>query len=149
MNDLKKDFVSNPTQVKKGKNKYARCFITRVVIQFCPDMEVGKFTAMLYRVIQSHLVKIAQNPHPREPEKKSRTWSRQYVNRLMKILRAVFKWGISFDLVLPEVLAKIQSVPPVKAGEYASLYPTNIHIIFYHNSHLFYQQITPINTDYF
>ena len=35
------------------------------------------------------------------------------------------------------------------AAFHLSLYPTNIHIIFCHNSHLFYQQITQINTDYF
>ena len=190
MNDLKKDSVSKLTQVKKGKNKYARCFVTRdgfrkeihlgrwgteevekayrrllaevysdvpreapepaqitlselfgkyleyaelrkdfrdisntktiigLVAQVYPDMEVGKFTAMPYRTVQSYLVRIAPSPPS------GREWSRHYVNLLMKILRSVFKWGISYDLVPPEVLAKIQSVPVVKKGEYPWLKET-------------------------
>ena len=92
--------------------------IIQIVIQSCPDMEVGKFTAMPYRAVQSHLVRLAPN------SASGRVWSRQYINRLMKILRSVFKWGISYDLVPPEVLAKIQSVPPVKEGEYPELKET-------------------------
>ena len=42
----------------------------------------------------------------------------------MKALRAILKWGISYDLVPPEVLAKVQSVPAVKKGEYPWLKET-------------------------
>lgn len=186
MSILKKNYVSKLARVKKGRNLYARCFVTQdgirkeiylgtwgteetelayrrlcaeiyddmptvvavnqitlqelfdkyleyaesrlkkpgmriakkiigVVIQFYNELPVNEFTAMPYRAIQERLTRIAPNPPS------GREWSRQYVNRLMKTLRAILKWGISFDLVPSEVLAKIQSVPPVKEGEYSWL----------------------------
>ena len=52
MSCLKKDSVSKLTQVKKG-------IIIDLVAQVYPDMEVGKFTAMPYRAVQSYLVRVA------------------------------------------------------------------------------------------
>ena len=195
MSILKKNRVSKLTPVKKGSNKYARCYVTRdgvrkeiflgrwgteeveteyrrlcaeiyddmppvvpvyqvtlaelfskyleyakprlkkpemsvvktiidVVFQFYPEVAVGDFTAMPYRAVQSHLVRIAPNPPAKEPGKEARVWSRQHVNRLMKSLRAIFKWGISYDLVPPEILEKHKSVPAIKKGEYPWLKET-------------------------
>ena len=42
--------------------------------------------------------------------------ARTYVNDNMKRLRQVFRWGVSEELVPPDVLARLKSVLPLKAG---------------------------------
>ncbi len=93
--------------------------IIRIVYGLYPDLRVKDFTARTYRVVRQHLVTLSPCP-PADAEKSSgrpRPWGRAYVNRLMKTLQSIIKWGISYDMVSPAVLAKIDTVPALREGE--------------------------------
>ena len=83
-----------------------------------------EFGAKNFRRVQEMAVRIA----PLEwliaedgSKVRKRKWSRQYVNKLMSLLRRIFTWGVSYDLVPPDVLAKMKAVPSIRAGDYEEL----------------------------
>ena len=92
--------------------------VCKILLTVCPDIPASKFSAMTYRKVRDAVVAVGLEPGFRKP------WSRQYINRLMNCLRGVFRWGISYDLVPPEVVAKIATVPPLRAGEVAGISDT-------------------------
>jgi len=90
----------------------------RVLRQLFGETPLLEFGPLKLRVVRDAMVAgdpeaVDANgkPDPRAP------WSRGYVNRQIKRLRAIFKWGVSFELV-PQTLAdSLASVASLKPGE--------------------------------
>jgi len=51
-----------------------------------------------------------------ERDEKQRRLSRPYINRVLKIVRAMFKWAVSEELVAPSVLQALQTVEGLRYG---------------------------------
>lgn len=96
--------------------------IMRIIAERYADLPVDGVTPRIYRTIQNELVRMAENPPPTPEVAKTRPWSRQYVNRLMKMFRSILAWGISYDLVPPDIVARLKYVPVIKEGHSAGAY---------------------------
>lgn len=93
------------------------------VLDLYADLPVEQFSAMSFRCVRDCLIKYSRKPQRRVPTKSGEyyidlePWSRNYINKLMNHLKMIFSWGISYDLVPPDVLAKIRSVRALSRDE--------------------------------
>lgn len=79
-------------------------------LQQVEGLDVAKFGPKLLKRIRSDLV-----------DKGS--ISRSYTNRIVNEIKRVFRWGVSEELVRPEVVTALETLPPLLHGEGA--YETN------------------------
>lgn len=84
--------------------------IINLTLDIYPALPISKFTAMAFRAVRKHVVGhgAAQRPHP---------WSRNYANKMLRYLKTIINWGMSFDIVPPEIAAKVESVPAIHKHE--------------------------------
>lgn len=71
--------------------------------------KVEDFDSVAYRCAQ---VLVAQHG-----ERQKRPWSFAYCNKLMKYLRAVFRWGVGRKLFISANLMEIEAVEPIGQGD--------------------------------
>ena len=90
----------------------------RVLRQLFGETPVSEFGPLRLRVVRQAMVdgnpdlKDADGkPKPRKP------WSRQTVNRQVKRLQAVFRWGVSWEMVPESVAASLSTIRILNAGE--------------------------------
>lgn len=86
-----------------------------------PTTQVGKIQRHLKALLQCHRSTIVDDFGPntlRSIQKRlvAEGYSRQGVNELVKGIRAVFKWGVSRELVRAPIHQAICTVPPLKYG---------------------------------
>ncbi len=82
--------------------------VIRLTMELYPALPIPKFNAMCFRNIQQHVAQHGER----------QLWCRNYTNKTLKHLRQIINWGVSYDMVPPEVAAKVRSVPAIRAGEY-------------------------------
>ncbi|MEX1231927.1 MAG: site-specific integrase [Planctomycetaceae bacterium] len=114
------------TYVSKELPRFSRserdCQITtiRVLRSLFGDTPVTEFGPLRLRIVRDAMVDGDPNgkPKPRKP------WSRKTVNRQIKRIQSIFRWGVSFEIV-PETIAtalstlRILSVGETPAVDYA------------------------------
>ena len=84
--------------------------IISLVLEIFPDCPISKFTAMSFRHVRKHVAEVGMSRKPMP-------WSRNYANKLLKYIKTIFNWGVSYDLVPPEIAAKVASVPAISERE--------------------------------
>lgn len=111
---------------KKGKDYDHVLTMMRAALSVLPeDLPMKKFNATAFRAVRRAV--IAEGETMREMEltspsgatfkRQKKVWCRAYANKILNKLRQVLKWGVSYDLVPVEVLAKVQTVEGIRAGE--------------------------------
>ncbi len=90
----------------------------RLLRQFFGETPVGEFGPLRLRtVIQAmiagdpHAVGADGQPQPRKP------WTRGFVNRQVKRIRQIFKWGVGWELCPQSVADALLAVASLKAGD--------------------------------
>jgi integrase len=96
----------------KAEADCQKCAI-RIAREMFGALPVTDFGPLRLRLVRDAMVAGDQNakPHPRKP------WSRGFVNRQVKRLRAVFRWGVSWELVPPSVVDALAAVRSLVPGE--------------------------------
>lgn len=111
---------------KKYKNKDFSNYkkIIRVAAELYPDLPVVDFKREHGKTIQGRLIQIAKTPTgtigikpPTGQVVASRSWSRQYINCLMKHLRLIFNWGVDEELISSEPAATLMRIKALKPEE--------------------------------
>ena len=92
---------------------YVFRLVIGVTIELFPEKKVADFSAMNFRTVRKALIE--------RGVREAKPWARQYVNTMMKALRQIFTWGVSYDYVPPDVVAKIKSVPALREAEHEEL----------------------------
>lgn len=90
----------------------------RILAELFGDTPTDEFGPIRLRAVRNAMV--AGDPHAigRDGEPKPRKpWSRSFVNKQVKRLRHLFKWGVSWELVPGSVATALSTVESLAAGE--------------------------------
>lgn len=101
----------------EGEQHPMRCVI-RILRELFGETPAAEFGPLRLRVVRDAMIAGDPNatnaegkPKPRKP------WSRGVVNKQIKRVRAIFRWGVSFELVPQTVADALASVRSIVAGE--------------------------------
>ena len=102
-------FKERAWQLSKTDIRHLKQIIS-LVMEIYPECPISKFTAMSFRHVRKRVMEVGM-------AKKPAPWSRNYANKLLKYIKTIFNWGVSYDLVPPEIAAKVSSVPIISERE--------------------------------
>lgn len=88
----------------KPSNHYERVHRSLgVVVDLHGETPAGKFTATALDRCRAEMIR--------------RDWSRKHINACVSCIRRAWKWGVSRDLVRPEVYERLTCLEPLRAGK--------------------------------
>ncbi len=103
---------------------YARaeqaCFTgaMRILVGLFGDTPTDEFGPIRLRAVRNAMVAGDPNAIGRDGEPKPRQpWSRSFVNKQVKRLKHLFKWGVSWELVPATVATALAAVESLKVGD--------------------------------
>lgn len=92
--------------------------VIRIVRQLFGETAAVEFGPLKLRVVRDAMVAgdpkavdAEGKPKPRKP------WSREFVNKQIKRLRAFFRWGVSWEIIPQTVADALAAVSPLRVGE--------------------------------
>lgn len=92
--------------------------VIRIMRQLFGETPAEDFGPLKLRIVRDAMVAGDPNavdakgkPRPRKP------WSRDFVNKQVKRLRAFFRWGVSWEIIPQTVADALAAVAPLKIGE--------------------------------
>ncbi|MDZ4684034.1 MAG: site-specific integrase [Planctomycetaceae bacterium] len=105
-------------EVPRYSRSEQHCFKTalRVAREMFGAVQVTEFGPLKLRLVRDAMVAGDPNAKP----KPRRAWSRYTVNRQIKRIRAVFRWGVSWEVVPQSVADALSSVRSLACGETAA-----------------------------
>ena len=110
---LFEEFLKMAVKKYRKPEIYVFRLVIGVAIELFPEKKAADFSATNFRTVRKVLIE--------RGSREVKPWARQYVNTIMKALRQIFTWGVSFDYVPPDVVAKIKSVPALREAEHEEL----------------------------
>lgn len=111
-------FVTDELPRFSAAERHCQLTAIRLVRQLFGNSPVTDFGPLRLRVVRDAMVQGDPNakredgtPYPRKP------WSRDTVNRQVKRLQALFRWGVSWEMVPEPIAASLATVRILTAGE--------------------------------
>lgn len=89
-------YIRSVPNYAKSEEIRAKSVIQRI-LQLFPDMNVDRFGPLELEAVRNSFMKSGYSRHGEE-----RCYSRKYLNRLVNVIRSIFKWGVSKTLVKPD-----------------------------------------------
>lgn len=83
----------------------------RIVLELYEDTPAADFGPLALRAVQAAMV---QGDESADPPR--RPWARKHVNKQISRVRAIFRWGESFELVPAGTCHGLSTVPALRAG---------------------------------
>lgn len=118
LNELMLKYVTDTLPKYSCAEKHCQLSVIRLTRQLFGETAVADFGPLKLRTVRNAMVAGDPNetdsdgkPKPRKP------WSRNTVNRQVKRLRAIIRWGVSWELVAPSVVDALDSVPSLSSSE--------------------------------
>lgn len=110
LNDLFVRFVAKEfPRLSKSEQHCFRAAI-RVARLLFGETPVSDFGPIRFRVMRDAMVS-------GDARAKRKPWTRRTANRQAKRIRQIIRWGVSWEMVSPDVLAKLDSVKALAIGE--------------------------------
>ncbi len=101
--------------------KHCQRSAIRILRQLFGETNAVDFGPLKLRIVRDamvagdpHAVDSDGKPSPRKP------WSRDFINKQVKRVRAIFRWGVSWEIIPQTVADALNSVLPLKMGETAA-----------------------------
>lgn len=93
------------TKVDGTPNDEVRCFkcVIRILTDLFAMTPANEFQALRLRTVRQKMIE--------------KGWARKWINKQVARVRLMFRVAVSWEMVRPDVLASLQSVPPLSVGE--------------------------------
>ncbi len=98
--------------------QHCQTTVIRLAHQFYGETPIGDFGPLKLRTLRNAMIagdpaaiSVEGKPCPRKP------WSRNTVNRQVKRLRAIIRWGVSWEMVSPLVVDALDTVSSLSESE--------------------------------
>lgn len=118
LNELLLKYATEALPRFSESERHCQRTVIRLARRLFGDTAVAEFGPLKLRVLRNAMVAGDPNetdsngkPKPRKP------WSRNTVNRQVKRLRAMIRWGVSWEMVSPSVVHSLETVPSLTAAE--------------------------------
>ncbi|WP_373651616.1 tyrosine-type recombinase/integrase [Schlesneria sp. DSM 10557] len=148
VNELLLRFVTEELPRYSTSEQYCQKTVVRLLRQLFGETLVSEFGPLRLRVVRKAMVdgdptQKDQNgkPCPRKP------WSRDTVNRNVKRIQAIFRWGVSWEIVPETVAASLGTVRILAAGETAAAESTPRRSVSKSDIEAVRRQLTQRNRD--
>lgn len=94
----------------------------KVVRRLYGRVPVAEFGPLALRAVRRAMIDGSWQTPEERADSLARTggrpgWARAYINRLVMIIRLMFKWAVSMELVPAEALTRLEAVPALQRGE--------------------------------
>lgn len=110
--ELARDYVEAAPFPPTQAYQYGR--ILDLLLESYTDVPVPDFGPVQLR---AWLLELAAREHTKGARTGERVWSRTYLNVILRVVRGVWKWGVSSDRVLNDHYQRLQTVDPLKKYE--------------------------------
>ncbi|MDB5344291.1 MAG: site-specific tyrosine recombinase XerD [Schlesneria sp.] len=118
LNELFLKYVTDELPRFSSSERHCQMTVIRMVRQLFGFVPVAEFGPLKLRAVRDAMVAGDPNqkdragkPNPRKP------WSRNTVNRQVKRLRAIIRWGVSWEMVSSTVVDALDTVASLTAAE--------------------------------
>ncbi|MDX1967562.1 MAG: tyrosine-type recombinase/integrase [Planctomycetaceae bacterium] len=110
VNELIMQFVTREIPRFSAGEAYAFRAAIKVLRPMFGETPVNDFGPLRYRLVRDQMVS-------GDPATGRKPWARPTVNRQIKRIRQIFRWGVSWELVQPDVVTRLDSVRSLAIGE--------------------------------
>lgn len=121
INELLLSFIGKEIPRYSRSERLCQAAAIKVLRQFFGETPVDDFGPLRLRIVRDSMIAgdptatdAADAPEPRKP------WARKTVNRQIKRLQAIFRWGVSFEMVPESVATALGTLRVLKKGETAA-----------------------------
>ena len=99
--------------------------VAGIAVELFNETPVQSFDSISYRMVQARVARRGEETGWEEyttrtgktAKRRKEVWSFWYANTLMKKLKQMLRWGVSYKLFPAENLLEIQAVPPIGRGD--------------------------------